>query len=61
MSEWVIVNGHVLGSCTYLASLDKPWEPEAECDCRELQERYEDNDDYDLDDEPGDLAYAGSW
>ena len=38
MSEWVVVNGHVLGQCAYLNSLDKPWEPEAPCDCSDLLE-----------------------
>ncbi len=33
MTEFMIVNGHILGECAYLASLDEPWEPEARCDC----------------------------
>ncbi len=33
MTEVVIVNGHVLGKCAYLRSLDSPWEPADRCDC----------------------------
>lgn len=61
MSEWVIVNGHVLGQCAYLNSddLDEP------CDCRDHDAfwgpRGDDDDDQDVRDEPGDLAYEGSW
>lgn len=32
MTEWIVVNGHVLGQCAYLNS-DDPDEP---CDCRDL-------------------------
>lgn len=38
MSEWVIVNGHVLGQCAYLRSLNSPWELDDPCDCRDLLE-----------------------
>ncbi|HEX6968932.1 MAG TPA: hypothetical protein VF174_09020 [Micromonosporaceae bacterium] len=33
--EWIVVNGHVLGQCAYLRSLDKPWELPDPCDCRD--------------------------
>jgi hypothetical protein len=34
MSEWIVINGHVLGQCAYLNSddLDEP------CDCSDLLE-----------------------
>lgn len=38
---WIVVNGHVLGQCAYLRSLDEPWEPEEPCDCRDLLEEDE--------------------
>lgn len=57
MSEWVIVNGHVLGQCAYLNSddLDEP------CDCQDLQDNMRAEDDDEYDDYSGDLAYEGSW
>lgn len=60
MSEWVIVNGHVLGQCAYLRSLDRPWEPEDRCDCG-AEDDYVSDDDEDMHDYSGDLAYEGSW
>jgi hypothetical protein len=60
MPEWVIVNGHALGECAYLASLDEPWEPESPCDCRD-HEAFDDLDEEFDDYGSGDLAYEGSW
>lgn len=59
--EWVIVNGHVLGHCSYLRSLDKPWEREDPCDCRDLQDNAEVEDDEEWVDDMSDLAYEGGW
>jgi hypothetical protein len=57
MTEWITVNGHRLDECAYLRSLERPWEPEAPCDCG----ADDDPDEFDDDDYSGDLAYEGSW
>lgn len=36
--SWIVANGHVLGQCAYLRSLDEPWSPEETCDCADLLE-----------------------
>lgn len=43
-TEWIVVNGHVLGQCAYLRSLDDPWYPDDQCDCRDLLEDDEDEE-----------------
>ena len=39
--EWVIINGHVLGHCDYLRSLDDLDGGHEQCDCSDL---FEDDD-----------------
>jgi hypothetical protein len=39
MAEWTVIDGHILGQCAYLDSLNSSWEPGySGCDCADLLE-----------------------